>query len=124
MRITVQELYSIGEVFGEIINKEIPIKTAVQLRRFNSSVGEELKIYDPERIKLLENAGCVKENNKYDTEKLQKENPEAFNKLNEKFIEFYNQEIELKWDPIKIKDLGDITVKSATLILLEKFIKE
>jgi hypothetical protein len=124
MRITVEELFNVGKTFGSFLEKEIPMKTSLKMRRLNKAIGEEVEIHDPERVKIFENVGCELKDNKFDVPKLQKESPEKYAELITKLNEFNAQEIDLKFEPFKAEDFGEITVKPAILILLEKFIED
>ena len=122
MRITVRELFNAPKAFGDLVDKELPLEVALKLRRFNKAIGDEIQIYDPERIKIFEKHGCPKNGNNYDFEALFKSNPGKAQKLNDELAAFNNKELDLKCEPLSAKDLGNVKVKPASLILLESFI--
>lgn len=125
------EFKGINEGLVEILNKELPVKTAYWLARFLNKFESEANAFEKARINLVTKHGKKDENGKlviiksiiedkevsnYDMVDL-----EAFQKEFEQLIE---EKIEIDFKPIKLADLGDIKIKPFTLAKLEKIIEE
>lgn len=118
-------LFNLGEVYGlttslkKITDKELPIKTSYRLYRFLRDCSKEMEILEKARIKLIEKYAEKKEEGK---EIIVPEKNR--NKFQEEFSILLREKVEIKFDPISIDDLGDITMSTNDIVLMQKIFKE
>ena len=132
MKFTLNEVMAMTEGLNVILAKELPIKTAYWLARFLDKVGAEQKAMETTRMKLVEKYAKKdkdgkpmmkkdkdgKQLNEFD---LTKANMEKFQT---EFAELGKVEFDVKFNPIKLEQLGDIKLKPIVLIQLGKLIVE
>ena len=134
MKISLNEVKAMQAGLDVILAKELPIKPAYWLARFLDKVGSEFKAMESTRIKLVEKLaikgkdgkpifkkdkkGKLIEPQQYD---LTKASMEEFNK---QFAELGKEEFEIDFKPIKLDQLGDISLKPIVLVQLGKLIEE
>ncbi len=117
--------FTLGEVFGltrnlqKLTDKELPIKVSYSLLKLLQGCSVEMETLEKARVKLVEKFTGEKEEGK----ELQvlDENKEKFQK---EFTILLSEKVEIKFEPILIDDLGDISLSTKDLIPLQKIIKE
>lgn len=127
MKIKLIDAINMAQALPALLDKDIPAKSAYWLSRVVDQLQGELKAFETARFKLIEKYGekdsegnLVKETvNELDQYKI--ENVEEFSK---EFDEIANQEIEIKYEPISISELGDIDISVKTLMGLGDLLKE
>jgi hypothetical protein len=113
MKIKLSQIEALNVVLGELLTKELPIKTSYQLSTFlRKDFDTEYKTFNEKRVGICEKY-CIKDaDNKpvieKDSYKFDDENKTPF--YNE-LAQLFEVEVELKWNPIKIEELGNITIK-------------
>lgn len=121
MKLTVSELYGLDESLTDLSSKELPINIALKIKRNLSKVAGELKPINDMRTELINK---YKESVDGNLASIKKGSQREFN---EKYSELMNQKIDIKLDEIKLSDLSNvqgITVKAATLTLLEPIVTD
>jgi hypothetical protein len=130
MKLKAGEIRKIGDGLKEILDKELPVKPAYWLARIATKLESEGTAFEKARISLVTKHAkkdkdgkpeVMKDKNGKPTNQFNIPDMEAFNK---EYLELANQEIDLDINPIKLADLGDISLKPVTLARLNKIIEE
>jgi len=130
MKFKLNEIRLATEGLAEILEKELPVKTAYWLARFLDKVNSENASMEKARINLVKkhakkddkgNPMFVKDKDGKDTNQYDIPDVDAFQN---EFIELTNEEVEIDFKPIKLEQLGDIKLKPITLAKLGKIIEE
>uniref|UniRef100_A0A6M3K520 Uncharacterized protein n=1 Tax=viral metagenome TaxID=1070528 RepID=A0A6M3K520_9ZZZZ len=130
MKFKLNEIRLATEGLSEILQKELPVKTAYWLARFLSKVEAENASMEKARMNLIKkHAKKDKEGNPVfildkdgkSTSQYDIPDMEAFQN---EFIELTNEEVEIDFKPIKLEQLGDINLKPIILAKLGKIIEE
>lgn len=119
MSLTVQDIYNLNEGLSVINEKELPVSTAFKLQRISMKVSEEFNVASGLRMKIIEKYKDKKLDN--GTIKIKKDKLEDFNKEIE---ELMSQKVKVSLDKVALSELESITVKTKTLIHLDKILKE
>jgi hypothetical protein len=94
------------------------MESQLWISRIIRKLNEELQNFDEQRQKLVSQYGEPQENGNVI---VTQENMEAFAK---ELNELAALEIELDFSPVPLDELGDIKMKPAELMLIEKFVTE
>ena len=130
MKFKLNEIRLATDGLAEILEKELPVKTAYWLARFLDKVNSENASMEKARINLVKkhakkddkgNPMFVKDKDDKDTNQYDIPDVDAFQN---EFIELTNEEVEIEFKPIKLEQLGDIKLKPLTLAKLGKIIEE
>ena len=130
MKFKLNEIRLATDGLAEILEKELPVKTAYWLARFLDKVNSENASMEKARIILVKkhakkddkgNPMFVKDKDDKDTNQYDIPDVDAFQN---EFIELTNEEVEIDFKPIKLEQLGDIKLKPITLAKLGKIIEE
>lgn len=136
MKLKLGELRPIMEALPAVLDKEIPAKTAYWLARAFKQIQPEFEPFERARQKLVEKHGKRYERDRKDKkgqviekkgELIIKDNTypmkdqELFNK---EYNELAEQEIEIKYEPITVEQLGDAKIKGTDILKLGRLIKE
>jgi len=130
MKFKLNEIRLATDGLGEILEKELPVKTAYWLARFLDKVNSENASMEKARINLVKkhakkddkgNPMFVKDKDGKDTNQYDIPDMDTFQN---EFIELTNEEVEIDFKPIKLEQLGDIKLKPITLAKLGKIIEE
>jgi len=134
MKITLNEIKTMQAGLDVILAKELPLKPAYWLARFLDKVGSEFKAMESARIKLVEKLAIKGEDGKPTFKKDKKGKliePQQYDlteasieEFNKQLADLGNEEFEVNFKPIKLADLGDITLKPIVLVQLGKLIEE
>lgn len=115
------ELRGIVSCLHEIMEEKLPVKAAYSFGKLGHAIQKEFKIYEENRLKLIdrycsrdEDGKPIIENGNYKIA-----NTDEFG---QGMTELANIEAEIKFDPINIDKLGDIQVSPAVMAGLDKFI--
>jgi len=119
MKFKLSEVYSLVKALPKITDKEIPAGVAYRLFKLLKSCSEEMSVLEQARVKLVEKYAEEKGEGK--ELQVSDENKEKFQ---EEFTTLLNEEIEIKFTPIKIKEFGDISFSVNDIAPLEKIIKD
>ena len=118
MKLTLGELLNGKPALEKLVNLEISIKAAYKLSRIIRKLNEELQNFEEQRQKLVNQYGEPQENGNVI---VTQENMEAFAK---ELNDLASLEIELDFEPVSLEELGDVKMKAAELMLIEKFVTE
>jgi len=130
MKFKLNEIRLATDGLAEILEKELPVKTAYWLARFLDKVNSENASMEKARIILVKkhakkddkgNPMFVKDKDGKDTNQYDIPDMDTFQN---EFIELTNEEVEIDFKPIKLEQLGDIKLKPITLAKLGKIIEE
>ena len=123
MKLLLGEIRPMMEALNVVMDKEIPAKTAYWLSKALKELGSEFEAMEKARQTLVNKYAkkddedqLIVEDNQYVMEDMA-----AFNA---EFIELAEQEIEIKYKPISVDQLGDIQIKGTDLFKLGKLIKD
>jgi len=123
MKLKLGELKPIMEALPVILEEKLPVKTAYWFTRTFRDLAREFKIFNETRMKLVDRYAKRDEKGKYivkDGRYVMKDE-KAFDR---EYDELAEQEIEIKFEPITIDQLGDINIKPMDLLKLGRLIKQ
>lgn len=118
LKVKAGELFLSQGALSELVVKDLPNRTAMQLRRVIKRVEPEIKSFDEQRVKLAKDLGTPTEDG------------QSFQIEPDKLTEFNDQikamgEVEFEYSDLdQITDLGNVSVKASTLIALSWLIPE
>lgn len=134
MKFNLNQIIAMRTGLSEILGKELPAKTAYWLARFVDKITSESKAMESARIKLAEKYAMKDKDGKfvYKKGKDKKElTPQQYDftktdneKFQKEFAELGEVEFDIKFNPIKLDQLGDVKLKPTTLVQLSKIIVE
>lgn len=106
------ELFMSQQALTELVNKDLPNKSALQLRRILKRIEPEIKSFDEQRLKIAKALGKPSEDG------------QSFVVDDDKIAEFNKQmedlgSVEFKFEDLEpINDLGTAEVKTSLLVVL------
>lgn len=118
MKITMGELFNGKDVLEKLVGLDINVQAAFKLNRMVRAINEELVLFEEQRQKLINKYG---ENQEDGSVMVTPENQEEFHK---ELIDLFNVEINLQFDPISVKGLGDVKISAAELMMIDKLLTE
>ena len=122
MKLKLSEVYSLVRSLPKLTNKELPIRISYRLLKLLKSCSEEMETLEKSRIKLIKKYALDKKDDKVKEDmSVSDENKEKFQ---EEFTTLLEEEVEIDFKAIAIKDLGEITLTTNDLMSLQKIIKE
>ena len=132
MKVTLNEVRQMQPGLDVILAKELPVKTAYWLARFLDKVRSEIGATENIRMKLVDKYAKKDKDGKFIFKKDDKgKDLQEYDFTKENYINFVKEydelsqiEMEIDFKPIKLADLGDITLKPVVLIQLGKIIEE
>jgi len=131
MKISLNEVRGMQAGLDVILAKELPIKPAYWLARFLDKIRSEMEAMEKARVKLVEKLAKKDKDGKPIMKKAKDGEPQQYDLTDENMAKFqveYNElgkeEFEIDFKPIKLVDLGDITLKPIVLVQLGKLIEE
>ena len=134
MKISLNEVRGMQAGLDVILAKEIPIKPAYWLARFLDKIRVEMEAMEKARIKLVEKLAKKDKDGKpvFKKDKDGKQiepsqydfTDENLAKFQAEFDELGKEEFDVDFKPIKLDQLGDISLKPIVLVQLGKLIEE
>jgi len=132
MKITLKEVSEMQAGLDVILAKEIPVKPAYWLARFLDKVRSEIGATEKIRMQLINKYAKKDKDGKFIFKKDSKGKDlgeydftkENLIKFGKEYTELSEVEMEIDFKPIKLADLGDITIKPIVLLQLKKIIEE
>ena len=119
MKISLNEVMGMQAGLDVILAKELPIKPAYWLARFLDKIRSEMEAMEKARVKLVEKLAKKDKDGKPIMKKAKDGEPQQYDLTDENIAKFqaeYNElgkeEFEIDFKPIKLVDLGDISLKS------------
>lgn len=113
MLLKLNEIKNLKDPLKELVDKEIPVKTAYKFLKLVKAVEQEVIDIEQMRIKMVKNYGEIKEDGKII---VTEENQKKFLK---EYEDFMKTEVDLDIPDICIDDLGDINISVNSLSNLE-----
>ena len=117
MKITLAEIKALENSLLKIFEKEVNIKIAYKLGRFLKKINEELKTLEENRVKLVQKYG--KEDEETNQVSVPSENAPKFY---QEFNELMSIEIDIDFEPISLKEFGDISISAADALRFDGII--
>ena len=132
MKITLKEVSEMQPGLDVILAKELPVKIAYWLARFLDKVRSEIGATEKIRMQLIDKYAKKDKDGKFIFKKDSKGKDlgeydftkENLIKFGKEYTELSEVEMEIDFKPIKLADLGDITIKPIVLLQLKKIIEE
>jgi len=119
MKVTLAEVKSLEASLGKLFDKDVNIKIAYRLSSLIKKLSEELSILEENRIKLVKQYGVEDEKTKAVSVP-----PDKSQDFYNAFNELMQIEIEIDFEPIPLKDLGEIELSASDMMKLDgKIIK-
>jgi len=115
MKITLAEIKSLEESLAKIFNKDVNIKIAYRLSSLLKKLNEEMKTLEETRIKLVKQYG--EENEETHQFSVSEEKAQDFYK---EFNELMQVVIDIDFEPIQLKELGDIDMSASDVLRLDE----
>lgn len=115
------ELREIMEGLNEMLDKELPIKTAYWFGKLAKKIQKEYGELEENRMKLVQKHAKKGEtgNPIIENDKFVFANQDSFNA---QFLELLETEVQIDFKPIALDRLGDIKLSPIAMIGLEKFL--
>lgn len=113
------DILKVSAALTKLSGRPLPIKTSYSISKALTAVNSEIKIYDKERIKLLEKHGTLNEDKTeyiFDTP----EKEQAFYKELEELLDV---EVEINAHPVKLTEDCKIPISAQDIIDLGDFIE-
>jgi len=131
MKISLNEVMGMQAGLDVLLGKEIPVKPAYWLARFLDKIRSEMAAMEKARIKLIEKLAKKDKDGKPLMKKAKDGEPQQYDltdenmaKFQKEFAELGKEEFEIDFKPIKLDQLGDISLKPIVLVQLGKLIEE
>lgn len=115
--LTIGILLNSVEAVKELTSKDLSINISVKLVKIIKKLNEVLEVYETKRKSLYEKYGEELENGSM---KIFDEKLEIFNEEHNKLTK---EEIDIEFGQIDVSDLGDINMKTSTLMSLDWLIE-
>lgn len=116
MKTTLNNLVNSSGALSTLVEMKLPAKLAYRLARLGKQVGDELELFNKQRVALLEKYG-EKEGEQY---RLKPETQEGFQA---EYAELLGEEVELPDITVKVDEIPD-SIRPADLMALDWLIKE
>ena len=122
MKLKNRELLMIADSLNRLITKDYPVTLSFKLSKLTRLVNQELEDYNKSFQSLWEKYGqpIEKSGEKTGEKEIKPENRKAYTDELEKLLE---QEADINFQPIPLKDFGNTTIQTRDLMNLEKVIK-
>jgi len=134
MKFSLNEVMRMQAGLDVILGKELPVKVSYWLARFLDKIRSEMDAMDKARIKSIEKYAKKDKDGKllFKKDKDGKPlDPQQYDltdkdmvKFQEEYAELGKEEFEIDFKPIKLDQLGDISLKPIVLVQLGKIIEE
>ena len=118
MEITLGEIRIAEPALKQFNQKELPIKLSYRLAKIYRAVIEECQEIENERVKLIQanSNGTPDVNGNYIVL------PENMEAVRTKLEELFTTVTNIDFEPVSLKELGDMKIKPDDLVVLDKFI--
>ena len=114
MKITLAEVKSLESILSKIFNKEVNIKIAYRLGSLLKKLNEEMLLLEENRVKLIKKYGIEDEK----TKQIQVA-PGKTDDFYKEFNELLSLQIEIDFEPIPLKDFGEILISASDILKLD-----
>jgi hypothetical protein len=118
MKLKLVELIQVGQAAKNILNKELPVKTADRFSKFVDFLNANLVQAENKRIELVRKYGNqIEDDQKQSKMEVQEENKPKFK---EELDQMLATEVEFDFEPVSLNELGDIAISPTQLHLLKQ----
>jgi len=114
LKITLAEVKSLESILSKIFNKEVNIKIAYRLGSLLKKLNEEMLLLEENRVKLIKKYGIEDEK----TKQIQVA-PGKTDDFYKEFNELLSLQIEIDFEPIPLKDFGEILISASDILKLD-----
>lgn len=111
MKIKLSDVVNNIESLKNLQNLNLPVRVSYKIKRLVDRLNPILKTYDEKRTELVNEFG-----EKDDKGDVSVKDPEKLKLFLEKFNELISVEEEVEFEPIKIKELGDVVIPAKDLV--------
>jgi hypothetical protein len=128
MKLSYKDLFAGREILGLVWELDVAPKLFMKLRRLDKSIGDELKLFDPERVKLFQRHQQFIVDGQFNAPK---PGEDGFAEFMKDYNEVFDMTVEIAWENEDIKAVEakieeskkDVPAKNlkALLDLLESF---
>ena len=120
MKVSIQKILEGQQIIASLLDKKLPAATAFRLGRLVSKVDSELKLFDEQRMKIVQELGeeLAEEPGKF---KIKEENVEKFNEETKALLDV---EIEIDVKQLSASEFGDVEISARELLAIEWLVKE
>jgi len=127
MKVTLEKVYVAQQSLTKLLSQDMPSSLAFRLSRLAKQVKSELDTFEENRIKLVKKystSGKEKKSPAVDPEQSVKVHPDKMKEFSAELMAMLAVEIELDFEPISVKDLGDVKISAIDLVNIEPFVCE
>lgn len=124
VKVRVNKMFEIDKELPALIEKDLPVKSGIKLRRLLKLFIDEMKVVNDQRIAVFKKHEIPIKDNRYDLAVLGTRDRDAQEAFEKDYTDLMDSEIELNWEPIKSEELGDISISPKCLTMLDDFIKD
>ena len=114
MKINLAEIKSLEGSLSKIFDKDLNIKVAYRLGTLLKRLSEEMKTLEENRVKLVKKYGEENEETKQFSVP-QEKTPDFYKEFNE----LMQIEIDIDFEPISLKEFGDISISASDVMRLD-----
>ena len=118
MKIALKKILEMKPVIEKLIQKDIDVLVAYDMKKIVDAVSKELEVYSATRKKLFDKYG--EENKETKETAIPKEKVEAFRKDMEALL---NKEVKLETPKIKLSKLVGVKLSTADVIIIDRLIE-
>ena len=116
MKVTYNDIIRASSSMKKLIEKELPVKSAIALSRLIKKMNEEIEIFYEEQRKIVEKYGVI--NPETGAYKIREENQKDYA---DKMTELFALEVEIDGGKIEIDGLGNI--EASVILDTEPFVE-
>jgi hypothetical protein len=118
MKLFLRELFNAKEAFSRLLEEPLSTDVAMELRELTNTINTHFTVLEEKRNDLIKSIGTEKEDGEFE---FSKENQDEFVG---KFDKMLDVELDLNWDLLSIKALGDAKISVKDLNTLSFLFKE
>ena len=119
IKVKIRNILDANDALTRLSQNTLPIKTSYDIAKVLNRVREEVRIYDTERIKMLEKHGTLNEEK---TEYVF-ETPEKMQAFQKEHNELMDVDVEIDVKPIVLKSTDNIRITAQEIINLGAFVE-
>lgn len=126
IKVSLNDILNSNNIFREISNKTLPVKTAFRIARIIRELDKENATFDEARRKIINKYADYDENGniKQTDEGNIIIKQECIDACNNEIIELLNTIVEINVEKLHIDDLGDLELTPAQSLSLDAFVDE
>jgi len=119
VKVSLKELKQAELALSKVLNASLPIKVSYWINKNMKPIIAELTLVEEKRVQLVKKYAVDKDGKP--SQNVPKENMEA---LQNEFISLLDEEVEIDFTPIKLKDIeNEVKLSAGEIGSLDKFIE-